>query len=183
MEEKEVIDNVKKEMNDAINKLKGSLASLRAGAVNPNVLDKIKVDYYGEMTPIKTLAGIKVENGTSLVLKVFDPTSVKAIEAAIGTSNLGVNPNVKGNEIRLNFPPLSGDRRKEIIKEAKGYCDDNKVTIRSIRKNWMDKVKKSDEFTEDLEKRIDASIQKEHDAAIKTIDSLFKAKEQELSRI
>ena len=72
---------------------------------------------------------------------------------------------------------------KEIIKEAKGYCDDNKVTIRAIRKNWMDKVKKSEEFSEDLEKRIDAAIQKEHDAAIKTIDSLYKGKEQELSNI
>ena len=183
MEEKEVLDSVKTEMNEAINKLKGSLATLRAGAVNPNVLDKIRVDYYGEMTPIKTLAAVRVEGGTALVLKVFDPSSVKSIEAAIGTSNLGVNPNVKGNEIRLNFPPLSGDRRKEIIKEAKGYCDDNKVTIRAIRKNWMDKVKKSEEFSEDLEKRIDAAIQKEHDAGIKTIDSLYKGKEQERSNI
>ena len=157
MEEKEVLDSVKTEMNEAINKLKGSLATLRAGAVNPNVLDKIRVDYYGEMTPIKTLAAVRVEGGTALVLKVFDPSSVKSIEAAIGTSNLGVNPNVKGNEIRLN--------------------------IRAIRKNWMDKVKKSEEFSEDLEKRIDAAIQKEHDAAIKTIDSLYKGKEQELSNI
>ena len=83
MEEKEVLDSVKTEMNEAINKLKGSLATLRAGAVNPNVLDKIRVDYYGEMTPIKTLAAVRVEGGTALVLKVFDPSSVKSIEAGI----------------------------------------------------------------------------------------------------
>lgn len=183
MEENEVIASVRAEMNASVDKLKGSLASLRAGAVNPNVLDKIRADYYGEPTPIKTLAAIRVEGGTALVLKVFDPTAVKAVEAAIGTSNLGVNPSVKGNEIRLAFPPLSGDRRKEIVKEAKAYCDDNKVTIRAIRKSWMEKVKKSDEFTEDLEKRIDDAIQKEHDQAIKSIDALFKAKEQELSSI
>lgn len=183
MEEKEVLDAVKSEMNEAISKLSSSLSTLRAGAVNPNVLDKLRVEYYGEMTPIKTLASVHVEGGTALVLKVFDPTSVKAIEAAIGTSNLGVNPNVKGNEIRLIFPPLSGDRRKEIAKEAKSYCDDNKVTIRSIRKNWIDKVKKSEEFSEDFEKRIEGAIQKEHDNAIKTIDGLYKAKEQELLSI
>lgn len=183
MEEKEVLDSVKKEMNEVIQKLKESLATLRAGAVNPNVLDKIRVDYYGEMTKINVLAGIHVENGTTLVLKVFDPGAVKGIVAAIGTSNLGINPNVKGNEIRLIFPPLSGDRRKEIIKEAKGYCDEHKVSIRAIRKNWIDKMKKSEEFSEDMEKRIEAAIQKEHDAAIKAIDSLYKAKEQELTNI
>lgn len=180
MEEKDILDETKKQMDEAIDKLKHSLGTLRAGAVSPNVLDRIKADYYGEPTPIKTMASIKVQNGTSLVLTVFDPTAVKAIVAAIGTSDLGVNPVVDKNNIRLNFPPLSGDRRKEICKTAKSYCDDNKVTIRNIRKDEIAKLKKSDEFSEDLEKRIEGEIQKLHDTAIKTIDALYKAKEKEL---
>lgn len=180
MDENEILNEAKAEMDDSIAKLKGSLSTLRAGAVSPNVLDRIKADYYGEPTPIKNLASISVQNGTSLLLKVFDPGALKPIVAAIGTSDLGVNPNVQGNVIRLNFPPLSGERRQELVKTAKSYCDDNKVTIRNVRKDYITKVKKSGEFSEDLEKRIDDGIQALHDAHIKEIDDLFKVKEKEL---
>ncbi len=180
MDEKEITETAGLEMDEAIEKLKRSLATLRAGAVSPNVLDRIKADYYGEPTPIKNLGSISVQSGTSLLVKVFDPTALKAIVAAIGTSDLGINPNVQGNVIRLNFPPLSGERRQEIAKTAKSYCDDNKVTIRNIRKDYIAKIKKSEEFSEDLEKRIDEQIEKLHDAHIKAIEELYKAKEKEL---
>lgn len=183
MEEKEILDEVKKKMDESIANLKRSLGTLRAGAVNPTVLDRIKADYYGELTPIKNMASISVANGTSLLIKVFDPSAIKAIVAAIGTSNLGVNPIVDKNVIRLNFPPLSEDRRKEIAKIAKSFTDDNKVTIRNIRKDELNKVKKSEEFSEDMEKRIETQIQKLHDEHIKEIDAIYKAKEKELMSI
>ncbi|HBR85613.1 MAG TPA: ribosome recycling factor [Firmicutes bacterium] len=183
MEEKDIIDEVNKKMDESVQKLKEALATVRAGAVNPNVLDKIKIEYYGEMTPIKAVASVNAVSGTQLVVKAFDPTAIKAIIAAIGTSDLGVNPVLDKNVIRINFPPLSGDRRKEFVKQAKGYCEDGKVAIRNIRKDLINKTKKSDEFSEDMEKRIETSIQKAHDEHIKAIDSLFKTKEKELLSI
>lgn len=183
MEEKEILDETRLRMDESIENLKRSLATLRAGAVNPTLLDRIKADYYGEMTPIKNMSSISVVNGTQLLIKVFDPSAVKPIVAAIGTSDLGINPIVDKNTIRLNFPPLSQERRKEIAKMAKSFTDDNKVTIRNIRKDMISKMKKSEEFSEDMEKRIEDQIQKIHDEHIKTIDEIYKAKEKELMSI
>lgn len=180
MEEKEILKEVNAKMDEAIDHLKSSLGTLRAGAVSPSVLDKIKIEYYGEMTSIKTVATVSASSAIQLIVKAFDPTAIKAIIAAIGQSDLGVNPVLDGNIIRINFPPLSGERRNEIAKMAKGYCDDNKVTIRNIRKDMITKIKKSDEFSEDLEKRIEGEIQKAHDAHIKAIDAIYEAKRKEL---
>jgi len=180
MEEKEIIEETKLRMDECVENLKKSLGTLRAGAVNPMVLDRIKVEYYGEMTPIKNIASITAVSGTQLMIKAFDPTAIKAIIAAIGTSDLGINPVLDQNVIRLNFPPLSEDRRKEIVRMAKSYSEDNKVGIRNIRKDIIGKLKKSEEFSEDMEKRIETQIQKIHDEHIKAIDDLNKAKEKEL---
>ncbi len=180
MEEREIIQECSHRMDEAISKLKETLGTVRAGAVSPNVLDKIKIEYYGEMTSIKTVASVTAASGTQLVVKAFDPTAIKAIMAAIGQSDLGVNPVLDKNVIRLNFPPLSGDRRKEFAKQAKAYCEDSKVAIRNIRKDLIAKVKRSEEFSEDMEKRIDTEIQKQHDEHIKAIDAIYKAKEKEL---
>lgn len=180
MEEKDIINEVNQKMDEAIAHLKSSLGTLRAGAVNPSVLDKIKIDYYGEMTSIKAVASVTAASATQLVVKAFDPTAIKAIIAAIGQSDLGVNPVLDQNVIRINFPPLSGERRAEIAKMAKSYCDDNKVTIRNIRKDVINKVKKSEEFSEDMEKRIENEIQKAHDSHIKSIDAIYEAKRKEL---
>ena len=179
MEEREIIQECSHRMDEAISKLKETLGTVRAGAVSPNVLDKIKIEYYGEMTSIKTVASVTATSGTQVV-KAFDPTAIKAIMAAIGQSDLGVNPVLDKNVIRLNFPPLSGDRRKEFAKQAKAYCEDSKVAIRNIRKDLIAKVKRSEEFSEDMEKRIDTEIQKQHDEHIKAIDAIYKAKEKEL---
>ena len=180
MEEREIIQEVGRRMDETVTKLKETLGTVRAGAVSPNVLDKIKIEYYGEMTPIKTVASVTATSGTQLVVKAFDPSAIKAIMAAIGQSDLGVNPVLDKTVIRINFPPLSGDRRKEFVKQAKAYCEDSKVAIRNIRKDSISRMKKSEEFSEDMEKRIENEIQKAHDEHIKTIDNIYKAKEKEL---
>lgn len=183
MEDREIIVEVNRRMDETVSKLKETLGTVRAGAVSPNVLDRIKVEYYGELTPIKNLASVTATSGTQLLVKPFDPESTKAIMSAIGQSDLGVNPVLDKNVIRLNFPPLSGDRRKEFVKQAKAYCEDSKVAIRNIRKDAIARMKRADEFSEDLAKRTETEIQKAHDEHIKTIDSIYKAKEKELLTI
>ena len=180
MEDKEILSEVNRRMDEAVSKLKEVLGTVRAGAVSPNVLDRIRVEYYGEQTPIKNIASVSAASGTQLIVKPFDPESIRAIMGAIGQSDLGINPILDKNVIRLNFPPLSGDRRKEFAKQAKSYCEDSKVVIRNIRKDAIAKMKRADEFSEDLQKRTESEIQKSHDQHIKDIDNIYKAKEIEL---
>ena len=176
----ELVNEMSKEMEKTVEALKASFKTIRSGAVNPSVLDKVQADYYGEKTPIRNLASISAPLPTQLLIKVFDPSAVKAIAGAIGQSDLGVNPQIQGNAIRLTFPPLSGERRKENAKIAKGYADKARVGVRNIRGEYVSKVQKSKDFSEDMKFNLKNDIQKETDKFNKEIETLAAAKEKEL---
>lgn len=179
----EIIEECSSKMSKTIEALHTSLATIRSGKVSPSVLDRILVEYYGEMTPIKAMAGIQTPSSTQLLIRPFDPTTVKAIQQAIGASDLGVNPVVDGGAIRLTFPSLTTERRNEFAKQAKKICEDAKVAIRNIRRDYNEIVKKDKTLSEDVAKSLGKDIQKETDKHIKKIDEIFAAKEKELFTI
>ena len=176
----EIVKTCEAKMNKAIESLHASLATIRSGSVEPSVLDRITIDYYGEKTSIKTIASVSCPSATQMLIKPYDPTSLKAIVSAIGQSDLGINPIVDGSQIRLNFPALTADRRKEFVKRAKEYCDESKVAIRNIRRDCIDVVKKDKTMSKDLAQDLQNDIQKVTDKFNKQIDEIFAKKEKAL---
>ena len=166
--------------------LKTQLASVRAGRANAAVLDQITVDYYGVPTPIQQVATISVPDPRSLMIQPWDGSVLKGIEKAILASDLGINPQNDGRVIRLVFPQLTEERRKELAKQVKKYGEESKVAIRNVRRDAIDKFKKqqkASEITEDDYKNIEKDIQKLTDDYIKEIDSITDKKEKELFEI
>lgn len=182
----EQLNNAKSKMNKSVERLQDDYAALRAGRANPNVLDKITVDYYGAPTPINQMAAISVTEARILLIQPWDASSLKDIEKAILTSDIGINPNNDGKVIRLEFPSLTEDRRKELVKEVHKMAEECKVAIRNVRREAMDKVKamqKKSEITEDDLKDAEKKIQTETDNACKKVDEVCTAKEKELMSI
>ena len=166
--------------------LKTQLASVRAGRANAAVLDQITVDYYGVPTPIQQVASISVPDPRSLVIQPWDASVLKGIEKAILASELGINPQNDGRVIRLVFPQLTEERRKELAKQVKKYGEESKVAIRNVRRDAIEKFKKqqkASEITEDDYKGIEKDIQKLTDDFIKEIDVITEKKEKELFEI
>lgn len=166
--------------------LKTQLASVRAGRANAAVLDQITVDYYGVPTPIQQVASVSVPDPRSLVITPWDGSVLKGIEKAILSSELGINPQNDGKCIRLVFPQLTEERRKELAKQVKKYCEEAKVAVRNIRRDAIDKFKKqqkASEITEDDYKGIEKDIQKLTDDYIKEVESIADKKEKELFEI
>ena len=173
-------------MKKTIEVLKTQFASVRAGRANAAVLDQINVEYYGTDTPINQIASISAPDPRTLTIQPWDASSLKAIEKAIQSSDLGINPQNDGKLIRLIFPQLTEERRKELVKQVKKYGEDAKVAIRNIRRDAMDDLKaqkKSSELTEDDYKVAEKDMQKYTDDYIKEIDNVTAAKEKELSEI
>ncbi len=173
-------------MNKTIIALKNEFASIRAGRASAAVLDKIRVDYYGTPTPVNQLAAISVAEARILTIQPWDKSVLGAIEKAIQTSDLGINPQNDGAVIRLTFPPLTEDRRKEIVKTIRATSEDSKVAIRSIRRDCIDKLKKMEkvsEITEDDLKEGEKQIQDKTDKFVKEIETLSAAKEKEVMEI
>ena len=161
-------------------------ASVRAGRANAAVLDQISVDYYGTPTPIKQIAAIASPDPRTLTIQPWDASSLKNIEKAILTSDLGINPQNDGRIIRLVFPQLTEERRKELAKQVRKYGEEGKVAIRNIRRDAMDKFKKQQkksEITEDDYKLLEKDLQKLTDDYTKEVDKLTEAKEKELFEI
>ncbi len=166
--------------------LKTQLASVRAGRANAAVLDQITVDYYGVPTPIQQVATISVPDPRSLMIQPWDGSVLKGIEKAILASDLGINPQNDGRVIRLVFPQLTEERRKELAKQVKKYGEESKVAIRNVRRDAIEKFKKqqkASEITEDDYKGIEKDIQKLTDDYIKEIDNITDKKEKELFEI
>ena len=166
--------------------LKTQLASVRAGRANAAVLDQITVDYYGVPTPIQQVASVSVPDPRSLLIQPWDASVLKGIEKAILASELGINPQNDGRAIRLVFPQLTEERRKELAKQVKKYGEESKVAVRNIRRDAIDKFKKqqkASEITEDDYKTIEKDIQKLTDDYIKEVDNIADAKEKELFEI
>lgn len=166
--------------------LKTQLASVRAGRANAAVLDQITVDYYGVPTPIQQVASVSVPDPRSLLIQPWDASVLKGIEKAILASELGINPQNDGRAIRLVFPQLTEERRKELAKQVKKYGEEAKVAVRNIRRDAIDKFKKqqkASEITEDDYKTVEKDIQKLTDDYIKEVESIADKKEKELFEI
>jgi ribosome recycling factor len=173
-------------MNKTVDALKSEFATVRAGRANPAVLDQINVDYYGQPTPIAQIATISVPDPRTISIQPWDTASLKLIEKAIQTSELGINPANDGKIIRLLFPQLTEERRKELVKQVKNYGEEGKVAIRNIRRDYAEKFKaqkKKSEITEDDLKDSDKDLQKMTDDFIRKIDELSAVKEKELYEI
>lgn len=173
-------------MTKTLNALKNEFASIRAGRANPAVLDKIFVDYYGVPTQINQMAAISVSEARVLVIQPWDKTTLKLIEKAILTSEIGINPNNDGSVIRLAFPPLTEERRKELSKDIRKLGEESKVSIRSIRRDAIEKFKaskKNGDITEDDLKNAEKDIQNMTDKYCKDIDVMTDDKEKEIMSI
>lgn len=179
---KAIIDNANARMDKAIDALNSELKTVRTGRANPTILDRVAVDYWGEMTPINQVANISVQEGRSLVIKPYDRSTLKSIERAILEADLGFNPQNDGQIIRIVIPPLTQDRRKELSKQVSKIGETAKVAIRNIRRDANDSIKKG-EFTEDDVKRAQEKVQKNTDQYIKKVDSIVKEKETEIMSV
>ena len=166
-------------MEKALQNLEKRFATVRAGRANPSSLDGVMVEYYGSMTPLKQLATISVPEARQLLIKPFDRGSLKNIEKAILTSNLGYNPGNDGETIRIIIPELTEERRKELVKQVKAISEEGKVAIRNIRREAMDDIEKL-ELSEDEEKGIEKDIQDIVNEYNKKVEAKLKEKEQEL---
>ncbi len=170
-------------MDKALEHLEEEFGAVRAGRANPKVLDRITVEYYGSETALNGVATISSPDARTLVIQPWDTKLLKDIQKAIQTSDLGINPQNDGRVIRLTFPMLTEDRRKELVKQIKKYAEDAKVAMRNIRRDGMDyvkKLKKNSEITEDDQKKAEKDLQDLLDKMIKKVDEATAAKEKEL---
>ncbi|MGI6108927.1 MAG: ribosome recycling factor [Eubacteriaceae bacterium] len=170
-------------MAKAVGSLQEALGGLRAGRANPHILDKVNVDYYGAMTPLSQMAGISVPEARMIVIQPYDMSSMKAIEKAIIASDLGFNPSNDGKVIRLLVPQLTEERRKELVKKAKKYGEECKVSIRNIRRKAVAELKEAQKetlITEDDLKSAEKDLQVLTDNEIKSVDKVLKEKEAEI---
>jgi len=170
-------------MGKAVDHLVDEFGAVRAGRANAKVLDRITVEYYGSETPLAGVATISSPDARTLVISPWDTKLLKDIAKAIQTSDLGINPQNDGRVIRLTFPQLTEDRRKDLVKQVKKYCEESKVAMRNIRRDGMDyvkKLKKNSEITEDDQKKAEKDLQDLLDKMIKKADAALAAKEKEL---
>ena len=174
------------EEKKSVSNLNSELLTIRAGRANPHVLDKVTVEYYGAEVPINQVASVSTPEARIIAISPFDSTILKEIEKAINMSDIGINPNNDGKVIRLIFPELTEERRKELTKDVKKKGEDSKVAIRNIRRDAMDAVKKAEkanEITEDTLKNLEEEIQKLTDSNIAEIDKLVESKNKEIMSI
>lgn len=181
-----MVKTYEERMKKTVEALTTEYAAIRAGRANPAVLNKIFVDYYGTATPLNQMAAISVSQATTLVIQPWDKSSLKAIEKAINMSDIGINPNNDGSVIRLAFPPMTSERRKEICKDISKYSEEAKVSVRNVRRDANDAfkaAKKNNEITEDDLKGLEKDVQDITDKYCKEIDSLASAKEKEIMEL
>lgn len=179
-------DKLEERMNKTLSVLEENFSEIRAGRANPAILNKITVEYYGVPTPINQVAGISVPEARLIVIQPWDVSVLKEIERAILASDIGVNPNNDGKVIRLSFPELTEERRKELVKDIKKIAEESKVAIRAIRRDGIDEAKameKESLMTEDELKKAEDQIQKLTDKKITEIDVITEKKEKEIMSI
>ena len=176
----EIALEAQSKMNKSIEVLRGTLATLRTGKASPALLNNLEIDYYGSMTPVNQISSISVPEPRQLLIKPYDKNDVKAIVTAINASDLGLNPINEGTQVRLMIPVLTEERRRDITKQAHKYGEEAKVSIRNIRRDFVDLAKDDDSMSEDYQKRLLDDIQKVTDDAIKEIDQIIAEKDKEL---
>ena len=182
---KEVIKKCEEKMTKTCENLDGEFANIRAGRANPNVLNKIMVDYYGTPTPIQQVANVSVPEARMIQIQPWEKKMVREIEKAIMTSDLGINPTNDGTTVRLLFPELTEDRRKELVKDVKKKGEAAKVAIRNIRRDGIDSVKKlkGSDVSEDEMKDMEDDLQKLTDKYVKEVDKAVEAKSKEVMTV
>ena len=182
----EIADKTRKKMEDTMNSLKRDMDSISTGRASPNLLDSIKVEVYGSLSPIAQVASVSVPEATTLSIQVWDRGNVKAVEKAIINSNLGFNPLVDGTTIRIMIPKLSEERRKDLVKLAKKYGEDKKVAIRNVRRDVLDDFKRREKELAASKDQIHSCndvVQKITDEFVKKIDDVILVKEKELMKV
>ena len=183
---KELIESSKQDMEKTLSYLKNEYQTLKAGRANPHILDKVFVDYYGTMTPINQMANISIPEARMLVISVWDQSQLTSISKAIQQADLGVNPIDDGKVIRLIFPTLTEERRKDIVKSVKSLAENAKISLRATRRDCLDmfkQMKKDGEISEDELAGVEKDVQKMVDSYNSQIDSLCLAKEKEVMEI
>ena len=181
-----VFTAAEEKMGKTVSVLNAEYAAIRAGRANASVLDKIKVDYYGTPTPINQMAAVSVAEARILTIQPWDTSTLHPIEKAIMASDIGINPTNDGVVLRIAFPPLTEERRKDLTKQVRKYAEDSKVAVRNIRRDAVDYVKKAQkkgELTEDDQKKAEKDIQDLTDKHVKKIDEMCAKKEKELMEI
>ena len=179
----ETLNNrIKETMNKSIEALKKEVSKIRTGRANTNILDGILIEYYGAKTPLVQVAAVSVPEAQQILIKPYDKSILGEIQKEITQANLGINPNTDGETIRLNFPALSEEVRKDLVKKVKATGETSKVSIRNIRRTFNDEIKKSD-LTEDETRKKTDEVQKITDEYIKEIDHIIQNKEKELLTI
>ena len=177
---------LEEKMEKVVLHLEDEYATIRAGRANPAVLNKVQVEYYGALTPINQVASVSVPEARQILIAPWDRSVLNAIEKAINASDIGINPINDGTSIRLNFPELNEDRRREIVKEVKKICEDSKVAVRNIRRDGMDALKaeqKNGEISEDEQKGLEEKVQKLTDKYIEKLDDTMSKKEKEIMEV
>lgn len=183
---KETLKKCEERMTKRVDHLEIEFKEIRAGRANPNVLDKLRVDYYGAPTPISGLAAVSVPEARTLLIQPWDASVLRGIEKAIQTSDIGINPQNDGKVIRLVFPPLTEEKRKEISKDIAKMAEAKKVHVRNIRRDTIDdlkKLKKSGDITEDDQKKGEKKVQDLTDKYIKLIDKMTEDKQKEIMSV
>ena len=179
-------DQIKEKMSKTIDNLKEKLSEVRAGRANPAILNKVKIDYYGTPTPINQVAGVSVPEARMIVIQPWDVSILKEIEKAILASEIGINPNNDGKVIRLAFPELTEERRKDLVKDIKKMAEEAKVAVRSVRRDGIETAKaeqKEGNMTEDELKQAENDIQKLTDKSVEEIDQILANKEKEVMSV
>jgi len=182
----ELLADAKERMAKSVESSRGELATVRTGRASPHLLDRITVDYYGNPTPLKQLANVSASDARLLTVTPFDKSAIGAIEKSIQESDVGLTPSNDGNLIRLQIPEMTEERRKEMVKVVHGVAEEGRIAIRNVRRDIMSDLrdlKKEGEAGEDDERRAEADLQKQTDAAIAEIDSLLKGKEEEILEV
>jgi ribosome recycling factor len=182
---KQYVKSAEKKMEDAIAHLDEQLAHIRAGKANPKILDGIRVPYYGSQTPLTSVATVTTPDAKTILITPWEKSLIKDIEKALINSEVGITPDNNGEVIRLGIPPLTGERRRTLVKQSKQEAENAKISVRNARRDAIELLKKSvkDGVPEDVEKDAETEVQKVHDKFIKKVDELYAAKEKEIMTV
>lgn len=183
---KQIIKEAEDRMKKSIEAFRHELSTMKAGRATPAILEKLRVDYYGTPTPINQVANVEVPDSRTIMIKPWDRSQLKAIEKAILTSDLGLNPNNDGIVIRLSIPPMTEDRRKELVKVVHKRTEEERVAIRNVRRDANEHIKKQEKdktVSEDESKRAQDEIQKITDKMVKEVDHIMELKEKEIMEV
>ena len=180
-----VLDDAKEQMQKSLEHLDNELGKIRAGKANPRMLDGVMVEYFGSMTPLSQVANVNSPDPRTIAIRPWEKSMIQPIERAIMAANLGLNPDNNGEMIRVVVPPLTEERRRDLVKQVKKVCEDSRVAVRNIRRDAIEEFKKmkKDGLGEDLQKDAEGEAQKIHDAFMKKIDDLFAAKEKDIMTV